>query len=227
MFDLDGYLGIIIGGLKQTLLVGICAMLIALFIGILGAIAKNSSHKILRTSASVYTATIRGIPELILLLMVFYGVPTLAQDIALGMGYDIVLDFNPFIAGVFTLAFIYGAFATEAFRGAMNAVPKGQIEAAYAMGMTPAKMFIRIQLPQTIRFAIPGLSNIWMLLVKATALVSIIQLDDVMRMSKVAANATHKPFTAFLVAAFLYLAITLVSMWVQKILEKRYSRGYA
>lgn len=226
MFGLDSYLGLILSGLKQTLLVGLAAMLLALIIGMLCAIAKNSTNKLLKAIATFYTATIRGIPELILLLVIFYGVPTLIQDISLQMGSEVTIDFNSFVAGVLTLAFIYGAFATEVFRGAMNAVPKGQIEAAYSVGMTPTLMFFRVQLPQTIRFAIPGISNIWMLLIKATALVSIIQLDDVMRMSKIAANATKQPFTIYLFAALLYLAITIISMLIQKQLEKRYSRGY-
>ena len=224
---LDGYLGIIIGGLKYTLLVGIGAMAFALMIGFIGAIAKTSNNLFFKSIFSFYTATVRGVPELILLLLIFYGFPTLVQDISLYFGKEFILNFNPFLAGVFTLAFIYGAFATEAFRGALNAVPKGQIEAAYALGMSPAKMIWRIQLPQAIRFAIPGLSNVWMLLIKATSLVSIIQLDDVMRMSKVAANATHQPFTAYLVAALIYLAITAASMFIQRLLEARYSRGYA
>ena len=227
MFDLSGYSGLILSGLKQTLLVGLSAMVVAVFIGISGAVAKNSSNRFLRGAATFYTATVRGIPELILLLVIFYGVPTLLQDILLSLGYEVVIDFSPFVAGVLTLAFIYGAFATEVFRGAMNAVPKGQIEAAYSVGMTPFLMFIRVQLPQTIRFAIPGISNIWMLLVKATALISIIQLDDVMKMSKVAANATHQPFTVYLFAAFIYLSITVLSTLVQKKLEARYSRGFA
>lgn len=223
MFDLEGYLGIIVGGLQQTLIVGICAMLIAVCIGMLGALAKNSANTLLRASASFYTATIRGIPELILLLLIFYGVPTLLQDVLAQLGFEVVLNFNPFLAGIFTLAFIYGAFATETFRGAFNAVPNGQLEAAYAIGMHPRQVFLRIQLPQALRFAIPGLSNIWMLLIKATALVSIIQLDDVMRMSRIAANATRKPFTAYMVAALLFLAITIISIWLQKRLEKRFA----
>jgi His/Glu/Gln/Arg/opine family amino acid ABC transporter permease subunit len=227
MFDLGGYSGLILSGLKQTLLVGLSAMVITLVIGIFGALAKNSSRRSLKNIATFYTATIRGIPELILLLLIFYGVPTIVQDTLLNLGDEVVIDFNPFVAGTLTLAFIYGAFATEVFRGAMNAVPKGQIEAAYAVGMTPMRMFTRVQLPQAIRFAIPGISNIWMLLIKATALISIIQLDDVMRMSKVAANATREPFTIYLFAALLYLTITVVSMLVQKKLEKHYSRGYA
>ncbi len=225
MFDLGGYSGIIVGGLKQTLSVGLLAMLLATIVGVFGAIAKTSDKPILRGVATFYTATIRGIPELILLLLIFYGLPTFVQDVGKNVGYEFVLDFNSFVAGTLTLAFIYGAFSTEVFRGAFNAVPRGQIEAAHAIGMSSKDMFFRIKLPQAIRFAIPGLSNVWMLLIKATALISVIQLDEVMRMTKIAANATHKPFTAYFFAALLYLAITVVSMGIQKWVEKRFSRG--
>ena len=226
VFDLGGYSGIILAGLKQTLLVGIISMALAIGIGMLGAIAKTSSVLPLKFLATFYTATIRGIPELILLLLVFYGVPTLIQDMAASMGYEVIVDFNSFIAGTLTLAFIYGAFSTEVFRGAFNAIPKGQLEAANSIGMSPLKVFIRVKLPQAIRFAIPGLSNLWMLLIKATALISVIQLDEVMRMTKIAANATHKPFTAYIFAAGLYLLITVVSMGGQRVLEKKYMKGF-
>ena len=226
MFDLDGYSGLIFGGLKQTLSVGLVAMVLATIIGMLGAIAKTSDKPVLRAILTFYTATIRGIPELILLLLFFYGLPTMVQDFGKQLGFEFILDFNSFIAGTCTLAFIYGAFSTEVFRGAFNAIPRGQIEAADAMGMRPIDVFFRIKLPQAIRFAIPGMSNVLMLLIKATALISVIQLDEVMRMTKIAANATHKPFTAYLFAALVYLGITVVSMGVQKLLEKRYARGY-
>jgi len=226
MFDLGGYSGLIIGGLKQTLSVGLLAMLLATTIGMFGAIAKTSDNVVLRVIATFYTATIRGIPELILLLLIFYGLPTLVQDIGKNLGYDFILNFNSFVAGTLTLAFIYGAFSTEVFRGAFNSIPRGQIEAANAMGMSSRDLFLRIKLPQAIRFAIPGLSNVWMLLIKATALISIIQLDEVMRMTKIAANATHKPFTAYFFAALLFLGITIISLFVQKKLEVRFGRGY-
>ena len=226
MFDLGGYSGLIIGGLKQTLSVGLLAMLLATTIGMFGAIAKTSDNVVLRVIATFYTATIRGIPELILLLLIFYGLPTLVQDIGKNLGYDFILNFNSFAAGTLTLAFIYGAFSTEVFRGAFNSIPRGQIEAANAMGMSSRDLFLRIKLPQAIRFAIPGLSNVWMLLIKATALISIIQLDEVMRMTKIAANATHKPFTAYFFAALLFLGITVISLFVQKKLEARFGRGY-
>ncbi len=226
MFDLGGYSGIILKALQQTLSVGLLSMLLATVIGVFGALAKNSKNLLLKSIATFYTATIRGIPELILLLLFFYGLPTLIQDIGASFGYEFILDFNPFIAGTLTLGFIYGAFSTEVFRGAFNSVPKGQLEAAHAIGMTPKKVFLRVQFPQAIRFAIPGLSNVWMLLIKATALISVIQLNEVMRMTKIAANATHKPFTAYMFAAMIFLAITLISMLVQKSLEKRFARGY-
>jgi His/Glu/Gln/Arg/opine family amino acid ABC transporter permease subunit len=226
MFDLDGYSYAIFLGLEQTLLVGLLAMLLACTIGVFGALAKTSSSHTLRIIASFYTATIRGIPELILLLLIFYGVPTLLQDSAASFGLEIIIDLNPFIAGVITLGFIYGAFSVEVFRGAFGQVPVGQLEAARAMGMRPWLIFYRILFPQALRFSIPGLSNVWMLLIKATALISVIQLDEVMRMTKIAANATQKPFTAYLFAALLFLAITLVSIVIQKYLENKYARGY-
>jgi His/Glu/Gln/Arg/opine family amino acid ABC transporter permease subunit len=202
-------------------------MVLACLIGMLAARAKTSRTLLVRSIAGFYTATIRGIPELILLLLIFYGVPTMLQDIATRLGFEVIIDLNPFVAGVLTLGFIYGAFATEVFRGAFEQVPKGQVEAAKSIGMSSRRIYWRISLPQALRYSIPGLSNVWMLLVKATALISVIQLDEVMRMTKVAANATQKPFTAYLFAAMLFLAITAVSMVVQKMLERRYSRGYA
>ena len=226
MFGLEGYSSAIFTGLQQTLLVGLLAMLLACIIGVFGALAKTSSNKLLRIVASFYTATIRGIPELILLLLIFYGVPTLVQDIFAGFGVEVIIDLNPFIAGVVTLGFIYGAFSVEVFRGAFGQVPAGQIEAAKAMGMQSWVIFYRILFPQALRYSIPGLSNVWMLLIKATALISVIQLDEVMRMTKIAANATQKPFTAYFFAALLFLGITLVSMMLQKYLENKYARGY-
>ncbi len=226
MFDLEGYSSAIFAGLQQTLLVGILAMLLACFIGVVGALAKTSSVTFLRTLSSFYTATIRGIPELILLLLIFYGVPTFLQDVFAGLGYEVIINLNPFIAGVVTLGFIYGAFSTEVFRGAFGQVPKGQIEAAKAIGMNGWQIFFRITFPQALRFSIPGLSNVWMLLIKATALISVIQLDEVMRMTKIAANSTQKPFTAYAFAALLFLGITLISMGIQRYLENKYTKGY-
>ena len=164
-------------------------------------------------------------PELLLILLVYYGVPTLIQDIAEGAGYEIIVDLNPFVAGVVTIGFIYGAFATEVFRGAFLAVPRGQIEAARAIGMSRALTFRRIVLPQMWRFALPGLGNVWMVLIKATALISVIQLPELMRNAQIAMGATKLPFTFFFVASLFYLGITIVSMVVQRRAEAWANRG--
>ena len=132
---------------------------------------------------------------------------------------------NPFLAGTITIGFIFGAYMTETFRGAILAVPRGQIEAAYAYGMTRLQMFIRILLPQMIRHAIPGFGNNWLVMVKTTALVSIIGLDDMVRKAALAAWATRMPFTFYVVVAINYLIITSISVTALKWLEDRYSLG--
>ena len=225
MLDLRGYGWMLWQGLELTILVGLGAMALALVLGLLGAWGKLSRARAGRWAAGTYTTVIRGVPELLLILLVYYGVPTLIQDIAEGAGYDIIIDINPFVAGVITIGFIYGAFATEVFRGAFLAVPRGQIEAARAHGMGRALTFRRIVLPQMWRFALPGLGNVWMVLIKATALISVIQLEELMRNADVAARATKLPFTFFFVASLFYLGITIVSMVVQRRAEVWANRG--
>jgi His/Glu/Gln/Arg/opine family amino acid ABC transporter permease subunit len=223
--DLEGYGWMLWAGLAVTLQVGLAALLLAILMGLLGAWGKLARNPLARAFAFAYTTVIRGIPELLLLLLIFYGTPTLIQHVASLYGHDIVLDFNPFVAGVLTLGFIYGAFATEVFRGAFLAVPRGQLEAARALGLHPRATFVKVVLPQMWRFALPGLSNVWMVLIKATALVSVIQLDELMRMSFIAMSATKLPFTFFFCAALMYLGITAVSTFGQRRLEAWAARG--
>jgi ABC-type arginine transport system permease subunit len=141
------------------------------------------------------------------------------------LGTDVIVDINPFLAGFLTLGFIYGAFATEVFRGAFLAIPKGQIEAARACGMNRGLLLRRILLPQVWRFALPGLGNVWMVMVKATALISVIQLPELMRNADIAARAVRLPFTFFFAASLIYLVITIVSMWGQQHAEAWANRG--
>ena len=225
MLDLRGYGWMLWQGLELTILVGLGAMAVALALGLIGAWGKLSRARAGRWAAGTYTTVIRGVPELLLILLVYYGVPTLIQDIAEGAGYEIIVDLNPFVAGVVTIGFIYGAFATEVFRGAFLAVPRGQIEAAHAIGMCRALTFRRIVLPQMWRFALPGLGNVWMVLIKATALISVIQLPELMRNAQIAMGATKLPFTFFFVASLFYLGITIVSMVVQRRAEAWANRG--
>lgn len=225
MFDLQGYGFLLLKGGKLTLTVGICAMMITIMVGLGASLCKLSKIKTLQRIAGFYTTVIRGIPELVLILLVYYGAPTLLQDTLKLFGIDIYININPFIAGTLTIGFIYGAFATEVFRGAFMSVSKGQIEAARACGMGGFLTFRRILLPQMWRFAIPGLGNVWMVLIKATALISVIQLPELMRNADIAVRSTRKPFTCYFAASLIYLAITIVSLLFQQWAEKRASRG--
>jgi His/Glu/Gln/Arg/opine family amino acid ABC transporter permease subunit len=225
LFSLEGYGHLLWAGALLTLKVGLFSMAIALLLGLVAAMCKLSKMWLLELPANLYTTVIRGIPELVLILLVYYGGPTLIQDIAGAFGQDIYVDLNPFIAGSMTIGFIYGAFATEVFRGAFMAVPRGQIEAARACGMGPFLSFWRIQMPQMWRFALPGLGNVWMVLIKATALISVIQLPELMRNADVAARAIRKPFTCYFMASLLYLLITFLSLVFQQWAEKRANRG--
>jgi len=225
LIDLQGYGWMLWQGLGVTLAVGVCSFVITICLGLIGAWGKLSGNPVAHAVAATYTTVIRGVPELLLLLIIFYGTPTLVQNIGSSYGYDFIIDFNPFIAGVWTLGFIYGAFATEVFRGAVLAVPVGQMEAARSVGMSHLLAFRRILLPQVWRFALPGLGNVWLVLTKATALVSVIQLDELMRMAFIGVGATKLPFSFYFCAALMYLGITFVSMQGQQRLESWANRG--
>lgn len=228
MFDflhLKGYGPLLLDGAKLTVLVGLCSMGIAVLLGLLGAWGKLARSAIANFAAGSYTTVVRGVPELVLILLVYYGAPTLIQDLSAAAGKEIYIDINPFLAGVCTIGFIYGAFSTEVFRGAFMAVDKGQIEAARSVGMGRIMCFRRVLLPQMWRFALPGLGNVWMVLIKATALISIIQLPELMRNSDIAARATRLPFTCYFLASLIYLTITIVSLLGQRWLEKWASKG--
>ncbi|MGR3496092.1 ABC transporter permease [Citreimonas sp.] len=225
MPDLEGYGWLLLDGLALTLGVAIASMVGALALGLLAALGKLFAPRAGRALIEVYTTFVRGVPELVLLLLIYYGLPTLVQDTASNMGFDIRLSINPFMAGIGTLTLIYAAFACEVFRAAYLALPSGQREAAYALGLSKSVTFRKVELPQMFRFALPGLGNVWMVLVKATALISIIQLPELMRNADIAARSTRQPFTFFFAACLLYLAITAISMWGQARLERRAARG--
>lgn len=225
MFDLKGYGWMLWDGVQVTLLVGVCAMALALVMGLIGAWGKLSHSKAAHAAADTYTTVIRGVPELLLILIVYYGTPTLIQGVLENLGHDVVLDINPFLAGFITIGFIYGAFATEVFRGAFLAIDKGQIEAARAYGMSRTLAFRRILLPQVWRFALPGLGNVWMVLIKATALISVIQLPELLRNADIAARAVRLPFTFYFAASLIYLGITIVSMLALQRAEVWANRG--
>jgi len=204
----------------MTITLGLCAMTVAMLFGLLGAISQKSKHYPVRLLVSSYTVVMRGVPELITILLVYYGTPILVAKLSLLWGYPIQLDLNPFLAGFLTIGFIYGAFATETFRGAFQAIDQGEIEAARALGMSYRKTFLRIELPQALRYALPGLANIWMVLIKATSLVSVISLYELINYARIAVNNTTLAFTFYFTISLIFLLITALSTWGQKRLER-------
>ena len=210
MFDLHGYLPMILEGMLLTVEVAILSLLIAVILGLLGALAKLSKSKIAICIATIYTTLIRGIPDLVLMTIIFFGGQILVNNIGDSMGWEYI-DVSPFIAGTLTIGFIFGAYMAETFRGGILAVSHGEIEAALAFGMPRLRVLFRITLPLMIRHALPGFGNNWMVLVKTTALVSVIGLQDMVYNANLAGGSTRQPFTFFLVVAILFLFITGIS----------------
>ncbi|ALE86853.1 ABC transporter permease [Pseudomonas versuta] len=220
---LHGYGSSILEGAWLTVNLALTSMALAIVLGLIGAMLRLSPVKWLARSGEAYTTVIRGIPDLVLILLIFYGGQDLVNRIALALGSTDYIDINPFVAGVCTMGFIFGAYLSETFRGAFMAIPKGQIEAGLAYGMSNGQVFWRILVPQMVRFALPGFTNNWLVLTKSTALISVIGLQDMMFKAKSAADATHEPFTFFLAVAGLYLMLTSVSLLVLRFLGNHYS----
>jgi His/Glu/Gln/Arg/opine family amino acid ABC transporter permease subunit len=183
-----------------------------------------SKSRIAQGIAGVYTTIIRGVPDLVLMTIIFFGGQIVINNIGEMLGWEYI-DVSPFAAGVGTIGFIYGAYMAETFRGGILAVSRGEIEAGYAFGMTPFTVFVRITLPAMVRHALPSFGNNWLVLTKATALISVIGLHDMVYNALVAGGSTRKPFTFLCVVAFLYLVITGVSDIGIRYLDKRYSVG--
>lgn len=222
---MSSYYTSILYGAVLTVGVSLAALLVSIVLGLAGAGAKLSGRPVLVALATLYTTIIRGIPELVLMLLVFYGGTIGLNNLLETMGSEATVDINPFLAGVLTIGFIYGAYMTETFRGAILAIPKGQAEAAWAFGMGRTQTFMRITAPQMVRYALPGFTNNWLVLIKATALVSLIGLQEMTYLAKQASAATRSPFAYFLFTAALFLIYTTVSLMVLRRLNARYSLG--
>ncbi|WP_075383605.1 ABC transporter permease [Acinetobacter pittii] len=220
----SGFGPLLLSGTWMTIQLALLSLLLSVIIGLIGASSKLSSIKILRYIATAYTTLIRSVPDLVIMLLLFYSLQLGLNQITEALQMD-QIDINPFVSGVITLAFIYGAYFTETFRGAFQSVPKGQIEAAMAYGMSPWQVFHRVLFPQMMRFALPGIGNNWQVLIKATALVSIIGLTDIVKITQDAGRSTMQLFFFSIVAAAIYLAITTVSNLILMWLERRYSAG--
>ncbi|MCK0138647.1 ABC transporter permease [Aliiroseovarius sp. F47248L] len=216
----------ILRGLAITVQLAIVTLPVGLCLGFLAAFASMSKLSALRAIGFGYTTVMRGLPEILTLFVVYNGVGLLLNAALKWWNPDATfIDFSPFAAGVVALGMVFGAFAGEVLRGAFNSLDVGQTEAGRAIGMTDAQIFRRIQLPQLWRFALPGLGNLWINMLKDTALVSVIALSDLMRMTKVAVGVTKQPFTFYLAACLIYWAMCVLSEIVLAHMERRANRG--
>ena len=224
--DLYGFGPALAAGTLMTVQLALSSLWLGLVLGLLGALAKTSPYKPLQWLGGFYSTLVRGVPELLWVLLIYFGTVSLMSK--LGDLLNIPgLELSAFSAGVIALGLCFGAYATEVFRGAILAIPKGHREAGLALGLSKARIFSRLILPQMWRIALPGLGNLFMILMKDTALVSVIGLEEIMRHAQIGVTVSKQPFTFYLVAAFMYLGLTVLAMTGMYFLEKRAARGFA
>ncbi len=210
----------------MTIAVSITAMIIGFSFAAIFTPLKLSKYKSLNLVANIYTTVIRGVPELLVIYLFFFGGSGAIMFVASMFGYNDYIEINAFVTGSFAIGIISGAYSTEVFRGAIQSIDKGQFEAAKVLGFSKFKRFYKIILPQMLRLAIPNLSNVWQITLKDTSLISVTGLVEIMRQSYIAAGSTRDPLFFYSFAAVLYLLLTFLSMKLINKLEAKYSRGY-
>lgn len=218
------YLSYVLMGSWLTIGLALASLVVAVILGMLTAAAKLSSVTVLQVIANTYSTLIRGVPPLVWMLLLFFGGQILINRITEAFGWE-QININAFLAGVITLGFIFGAYMSETFRGAIMAVNPGEIEAGHAYGMNSFQVFIRITFPAMLRHAISGFGNNWLVLLKETALVSLLGLHDMVFRAQQAGRSIKQPFTFFLIVAILFLLMTAVSTYLLKRLEAKANVG--
>jgi len=210
----------------MTIAVSITAMLIGILFSIIFTPLKLSNSKIFNFISNFYTTVIRGVPELLVIYLFFFGGSGAIMFVASMFGYNEYIEINAFITGSFAIGVISGAYSTEVFRGAIQSIDKGQFEACKVLGLNKYIYFFKVIMPQMLRLAIPNLSNVWQITLKDTSLISVTGLVEIMRQSYIAAGSTRDPLFFYSFAAILYLILTFFSMKILNKLEKNYSRGF-
>ena len=213
-------------GALMTVLVSASSLLLGILIGIIFAACKLSNIFILKVIANTYTTIIRGIPELLVIYLLFFGGSSAVMYIAKIFGYDGYIELNAFTIGTIVVGAISGAYSTEVIRGAVNSVHKGQFEAGKTLGLNGYGLYGRVIFPQVARIALPGIGNVWQITLKDTALISVTGLVEIMRQSRIAAGSTHEPFIFYTAAIILYLVITRLSTILFDKAENTYSKGF-
>ncbi len=217
----------IMRGLYVTATLALCTLPIGLMIGFFLALAKQSREKPLRIAADIYTTLFRGLPELLTLFIIYYGLQIMLAQMLAFVGYDGRVEINAFFAGMIALSMVFAAYCSEVLQSSFKAIPVGQYEAGKALGLKRSTIMRKIILPQLVRIALPGLGNLWMSLLKDTALVSVVGLPDILRQTGVAAKVTKDPFTFFGIACLLFLVLAVASSFVFSWIERQTKRGEA
>jgi polar amino acid transport system permease protein len=213
-------------GLLFTIQISVCGYVVAFILGLLGAGAKLSGNKILYRLGDLYTTLVRAIPELLLIILIFYAGGSAMKSLLVGIGLaDETFQVSAFAAAVAALGLIYGAYLTDVLRGAIQAIPKGQVEAARAYGMHAPLRFRRIIFPQMIRFAVPGMGNQWLNITKDSALVSAVGAFEMAFAAKSAASQTKEYLFFYSIAGLMFLCLTIVSMVALARIERHANRG--
>ncbi len=211
-------------GALLTIKLAAAVVPVGIIFGFLVALARDSKYRALRIPGNVFTTIFRGLPELLTLFIVYFGGQILLQKFV-GLFSDAYVELSAFMAGLIALGMVFAAFASEVFLGALRAVSKGQFETARALGMSEFLTLRLVILPQLLRYALPGLGNLWLSLLKDTSLVSVIALTDLLRQTKIVVGATKEPFFFYLVACLIYLAMAIISSFGQTALENWSNRG--
>ncbi|WP_307286551.1 ABC transporter permease [Phyllobacterium ifriqiyense] len=219
-----GWGGNLLRGLMHSLQIALGAFGMGLIIGTLGAYGKLYGSPLVRDLAGIYTTIVRAVPELVLILLLYYAGTDLINRILEMAGYQRI-DISGLVAGIVVLGFVQGAYATEVLRGAIKAIPYGEIEAARAYGMSPILMMRRITLPSMLPYALPGLANLWLIATKDTALLAVVGFSELTLETRQAAGTTKAYFLFFMAAGVLYLLTTLFSNLIVGRIEKWARRG--
>ncbi|MGF1649657.1 MAG: ABC transporter permease [Hyphomicrobiaceae bacterium] len=215
----------LLAGAWITIQLAVVSLAVGLALGLVLAAGRLSPILPVRLGVEGLNGFVRGTPEFLILLLVYFGLEQALQSGVLALGFNVRVEIPKFLAAVLGLSLIFGVYACEVFRGAYLAVPRGQMEAAVACGMSPIQAFVLVRLPQMWRFAIPGLGNLWMVLLKDTSLAAVIALDDLLRQAKVASETTRAPLVFYVAAAVIYLVLTGLSDVARHKLEQRARRG--
>ena len=226
-FGPEGWSDDIAYGVFITVSLALATLPLGLLIGFMVALAKQSPEPSLRLAGNIYTTIFRGLPELLTLFLVFYGAQIGLQRVVQFFNPDATIEINSFVAGMVALGVVFSSYASEVFLSAFWAIPHGQYEGGYSIGLSDGQTMRLVVLPQLVRIALPGLSNLWLILLKDTALVSVIGLSDILRQSGIAARVTKEPFLFFGVACLVYLVLAIISSFGIGAIERAVGKNEA